>query len=451
MHSSGWQRENRSVIKERDSNESKAAIYNIKAVVAQTGLNPATIRAWERRYGLPIPQRTRGGHRQYSQRDVDTLNWLIARQDEGMSISHAVELWKSLLDKEQDPLQREQAEFTSAPRVQISGEQVDELRRAWVAACLAFDRETAEQVIAHAFALFPPETVCFELLQEALVEIGEGWHRGQISVQQEHFTSALSEQRLEMLIAAQPTPTRSERIIVAAAPGEFHIFGPLLLTYLLRRQGWDVIYLGADVPAGDLDSTINQLQPQLVIVSAQLLHTASMIKDMARHTYAQNVLLAYGGRIFNELPQLRQQLPGYFLGETLPEAVQMTAQLLSQPPAVIPLEQPDESYRHALAHYSEQQALIESQVWDTLRAADKPIEQLAAISGDLSQMIVAALKLEDMTLLGSDMAWVAQQLMSYHLAQESIVDFMQAYYRAAENHLNGSARVVVQWLAQLVA
>ena len=438
------------MIKKRDSNKGNTPIYNIKAVVAQTGLNPATIRAWERRYGLPNPHRTRGGHRQYSQRDVDILNWLIARQDEGMSISHAVEMWQSLLDKQQDPLQREQAEATAIARVQLSGEQIDELRLAWIAACLAFDRETAEQIIARAFALFPPEVVCFELLQEALVEIGEGWHRGQITVQQEHFTSALSEQRLEMLIAAEPPPTRSERIIVFAAPGEFHIFGPLLLAYLLRRQGWDVIYLGADVPTADLDFTIDQLQPQLVIVSAQLLHTAAEIMEIGRHTYSQDVLLAFGGRIFNQLPQLRQRLPGYFLGETLPEAVQVTAQLLSQRLEIVPFVESDETYQQALAQYVEQQASIESQVWETFIAARQPIGHLAAISSDFSRMIMAALKLGDMTLLGSNIAWVEQQLMSYRLPQELIFDFIQAYYAAVGNHLNELGAVVVQWLAQLV-
>ena len=72
------------------SESNSAAIFNIKAVVKQTGLNPATLRAWERRYGFPNPHRTAGGHRQYSQHDIDTLNWLIARQEEGVSISHAI-------------------------------------------------------------------------------------------------------------------------------------------------------------------------------------------------------------------------------------------------------------------------------------------------------------------------------------------------------------------------
>ena len=65
---------------------------------------PDTLRAWERRYGLPQPERTSGGHRLYSQRDVDTVKWLLARQREGMRIRGAVALWRGLQAEGRDPL-----------------------------------------------------------------------------------------------------------------------------------------------------------------------------------------------------------------------------------------------------------------------------------------------------------------------------------------------------------
>ena len=174
------------------------------AVVAKTGLSPATIRAWERRYGFPRPKRTAGGHRQYSQRDIDTLKWLKARQDEGLSISHAIELWHSFTNQGIDPLQAA-VSVSKEPRslqpTPIEGSQLDQFRQAWLTACLEFDRQTAEQILVRAFALFDSETVCIEVLQKGLVEIGNGWYSGAVTVQQEHFTSALSVQRLEMLIA----------------------------------------------------------------------------------------------------------------------------------------------------------------------------------------------------------------------------------------------------------
>ncbi len=71
--------------------DNQAPTFNLKAVVRETGLKPDTLRAWERRYGLPEPDRTEGGHRLYSQEDIEILKWLIGRQDEGMSISRAVD------------------------------------------------------------------------------------------------------------------------------------------------------------------------------------------------------------------------------------------------------------------------------------------------------------------------------------------------------------------------
>ena len=62
-------------------------------MLKETGIAADTLRAWERRYGLPKPERTSGGHRLYSQYDIQTIKWLMARQAEGLSISRAVEAW----------------------------------------------------------------------------------------------------------------------------------------------------------------------------------------------------------------------------------------------------------------------------------------------------------------------------------------------------------------------
>ena len=74
------------------------ATYNLKAVVQQTGVKPDTLRAWERRYGLPQPERTAGGHRIYSEEDIEILLWLLSKQAEGLSISRAVKLWKAVFE-----------------------------------------------------------------------------------------------------------------------------------------------------------------------------------------------------------------------------------------------------------------------------------------------------------------------------------------------------------------
>jgi methanogenic corrinoid protein MtbC1 len=428
------------------------AIFNIKAVVKQTGLNPATLRAWERRYGFPNPHRTAGGHRQYSQHDIDTLNWLIARQQEGVSISHAIDLWRSYDDRGEDPLQTGATRDT-ATRVapHLEGGQIDELRQAWVSACLALDREVAERILAIAFAQYGPETVCFEILQYGMAEVGDSWHEGEVSVQQEHFTTAITNQRLEMLIAAAPSPSRRERIISLCAPGDYHVFSSLLLTFLLRRQGFDVVYLGADVPVQELASTIMKVAPALAIISAQRLHAASGLKDIALSLKSADINIAFGGLAFNQIPRLSQFIPGHFLGETIQGSVETILQIIANK---LPEPEPSmqsESYQKALSQFRERQALIETHVWDRFIATNKPTQYLAEINNDIGQIIDASLNLGDMALLETDISWIEYLLTSYRPPKQLIIEYMLAYQQGASIHLGDSASMVLDWFSQLLS
>src|SRR5215211_2056979 len=77
---------------------SAAPVFNTKAVAHETGVPADTFRAWERRYGIPRPRRTAGGHRLYSERDIAIIRWLRDRTDDGVNISHAVMLLSNMLD-----------------------------------------------------------------------------------------------------------------------------------------------------------------------------------------------------------------------------------------------------------------------------------------------------------------------------------------------------------------
>ena len=74
---------------------STEARYNTKAVVTETGVPADTFRAWERRYGTPMPHRTASGQRLYSERDIAIVRWLRDRTAAGMTISQAVRLLAS--------------------------------------------------------------------------------------------------------------------------------------------------------------------------------------------------------------------------------------------------------------------------------------------------------------------------------------------------------------------
>lgn len=430
--------------------------YNLKAVVRETGLKPDTLRAWERRYGVPDPERTGGGHRLYSQQDINTLKWLLARQDEGMSISRAVSLWQNLKSEGRDPLQvhplLQSTETSPAYSAIELGDTVVELRNSWIDACLAFDERTAELVLNQAFSYYSPEVVCFELLQKALAEIGNGWYSGLVSVQQEHFASALAMRRLDSLLAATPTPTRPGRIIIGCPPGDTHTFSPLLVTFLLRRRGWDIIYLGADVPTYRLQATIERTRPDLVVFSAQLLDTAASLLDVALFLQGINVPLAFGGYVFGAIPDLVTRIPGRFLGEELNKVPFVIEQLVLNPLPVPEHNAASEAYQAAWVYFRERSGLVEAQVWQKYGRMNGNASEFTDVNHYLTRNIMSALKLGNLDYIGSNLEWVEGMMINHNMPPQALYDFLATYHEATVLHLTAPAgQLVVRWLEGVVA
>jgi methanogenic corrinoid protein MtbC1 len=427
--------------------------FNLKAVVQQTGLKPDTLRAWERRYGLPTPGRSSGGHRLYSQHDIDTIKWLISRQREGLSIKRAVELWRQVGAEGRDPLQAATSFDSAAVPTRVphpEGETIAQLRQQWIDACLAYDEQRAEQLLNQAFALYSPETVAIELLQRAVAEIGEGWYKGDVTVQQEHFCSSLAVRRLEALVMAAPPPIRPGRILAACPPGENHVIGLLLLTFLLRRRGWEVVYLGANVPVEQLKTTAVAIKPQLVIMAAQLLHTAAALREAAQALQEAEVPLSYGGLIFNLLPAIRERISGHFLGEQL-EAVPYRVESLMAAPRPVPTPQTiPEEYASALEHFRERQGLVETRVMQSEGGAGYAHGHLALANRELGASIGAALALGDMDFLGTDIEWVTGLLRNQGLPVEAFYDYLHAYHQTLDGQLDERGQPIITWFGKLL-
>lgn len=428
-------------------------IYNLKAVVQETGLKPDTLRAWERRYGLPEPDRTSGGHRLYSQRDIEVLKWLISRQDEGLSISRAVDLWNTLRGEDQDPLTMPEysGPMPSGARVASvsGGETLDTLRDAWIDACLAFNGLYAEGLLVQALAQYPAEIVCFEVLQKGLHEIGEGWYRGDFTVQQEHFASALAMRRLEALVAGAPSPTRTGRILIGCPPGEDHTFSPLLLTLLMRRQGYDVIYLGANVPVEQLEHTIATARPDLVIMSAQQLHSAASLTQVGTLLQRMRVPLGFGGRIFNEVEGLRERIPGHFLGTSLDHAVSMIDNLLTgRQTTARPSPLPD-SYQRALNRFREERPKIEGTLWRQLESSGITHATMNIANLNFGRSIEAALMLGDLNSIRPDLSWIRGLLNNYNMPEMLLSMYLHSYRDAVLNVLGNDGSTIADWLESM--
>jgi MerR family transcriptional regulator, light-induced transcriptional regulator len=218
---------------------------NIAALTRRTGVPPDTIRKWEQRYGVLQPERTSGGQRRYTELDVARVEWLKARLDEGFRIGEAA----ALLGDTTLALGDAQG---------LPAAIVDAARRSDVAAL----GTAVEQ------ALFLPslEKAFEEVFSPALVEIGELWRAGELTVAQEHLASGTIRSALQRLLADHRGNVRGVAVL-ACAPGELHEIGLLMVALQLRADGWQVAYLGADTPVTEALALATQLGASALLFS----------------------------------------------------------------------------------------------------------------------------------------------------------------------------------------
>ncbi len=421
---------------------SRTPAYNLSSVLKETGLSADTLRAWERRYGVPSPQRTPGGHRLYSQWDVSLLKWLRARQAEGMPISRAVIRWKEMTEAEADPLESVSSALVAGYRPAEGS--LDALREQWVAACLSYDEAAAEQVLNQAFAQYSVEVVLSALVLRALHEVGEFWSQGQASVQQEHFLSGLAMRRMDALIVASPPAQYPGSILLACAAGELHALPLLYLSLLLRRRGRRAIFLGAEVPAAQLVETARMVGAALVVLSAEQLVTAAALKEAAEQLAKKHIPAAYGGRVFVAQPQMQSRIAARYLGDAVETAPDCIEGLLASWPG-IPRLLRSASALDAAA-FRDARAGIELNVGQQLLKAAVPGRLLRFANDYFGSELAAALALGDVSYLEPDMAWIRNRLASQGLTERALHDYLLAYSAAVRKVLGASGAALAAWI-----
>ncbi len=300
---------------------SERPTYNTAAVEQQTGLRPATFRAWERRYGFPKPRRLAGNQRLYSDRDISAIKWLQRRTDEGLAIRHAIRLLQDRLSAAPSPIMQ--------PTL---GRPPQALARDLEHALTQFESLRADAILTEAFALYPIEVVCLSVMQPVLVEMGERWHRGELSVAAEHFATSFVRRKLFALFNAYETGRGRRLIFTACAPSEWHEVGILMVSLFLVRRGFRVDYLGANLAVEGLAETLRRQQPDVLCLSTTSEESAERIEELAEVVESlpsPRPVLTYGGLAVAN-PARRAQVPGLYLGPDAASAVETIEHLVAR-------------------------------------------------------------------------------------------------------------------------
>ncbi|NOK17310.1 MerR family transcriptional regulator [Corallococcus carmarthensis] len=214
----------------------------IRTIARLTGIREATLRAWERRYGFPRPERSENNYRVYSRDEVEAVRRVAKLMEEGLSVSEAI------------------AQVRDEPaRSILSGAR--RMERFW-AAVMVMDAEAADAVLSEAQVGLDATTYCDTVLIPLLREMAS-----RLDVAREHLASALVRQRLRMLLAGMERVGEGPRALLACPARDHHEGGLLALGVHLKARGWRVTLLGADTPAEALEGACMQVRPDVVALS----------------------------------------------------------------------------------------------------------------------------------------------------------------------------------------
>ena len=428
--------------------------YNLSVVMQETDLKADVLRIWEKRYGIPNPKRSKGGHRLYSEFDIATIKWLQNRQKEGMTVGRAVKLWRQIEKEGKDPfdiyplfvfLSNIDKEFPS-------DESLDSLRKIWIEACYSFDEKRADEILNSAFAKFSLEETVIQIFQKGLAEIGQAWYEGKASVQQEHFASELAMRKVHALIAEAPNKHLSKNVLIGCPENELHSFYPLLMNLILRYRGWQVVNLGANVPFEDLKKTIQIVKPDLVFYSAMRLNTASQLIDIGNFLIDEKINFTFGGWIFSELPELVNLVPGKHAGNDLLQAAAIIESFLLNENQHFPnknFHSEDETRFLFISNQFKIESLVEKNLDEKTSLDSYPVKDLRIIQAFFAEGILAGLTFGDLDLLKLDIDWISGYMENLNISKGYMRHYFEAYAEAVEEAIGEKGKMITDWLRSL--
>lgn len=137
-----------------------------------------------------------------------------------------------------------------------------------------------------------------ELITGSLVEVGRLWQAGQISVADEHVATAVAQSVIASFYPTFPWASAGPRGIIGCVEGEHHELGARMAADLLIHDGWNVMYIGGDVPLASLVEIVVRTRPVFVGLSFALAERLPHVRDaIARlRREAPDARLLLGGR-----------------------------------------------------------------------------------------------------------------------------------------------------------
>jgi len=274
--------------------------YLISTVSKRSGVKAELVRAWERRYQAVAPTRTAGGHRVYTDQDIARLKLLNQATRDGHSISRIA---RYSLDELRKLLHTEEAATSAKRPLLLAGNDIKSLAEAYIQKCYAevtaFDARTLESLFENAIVELGIQNFIEDLLDPLLTLIGERWKTGELRPVHEHMASSIIRSLTYILRNNTPCSPTAPRMVVTTPLGQLHELGALLAAIIAELKGWQVTYLGPNLPAEEIAAAVKFTDAAAVTISISFSsddHVVQKELRRLRKLLGYEIALIVGGR-----------------------------------------------------------------------------------------------------------------------------------------------------------
>ena len=230
----------------------------VAAVARRIGVAPATLRTWDRRYGLGPSEHVEGEHRRYCPSDVAKLTTMRRLIVAGVSPSDAAEQAKSVKSVVEVK--------TLVKEFEVREEVVDAIYKA----LQSFDRAFVEETLAHEISEYGVEGAWADVIVPTLFMIGQDWENDQKGIEVEHLFSEILTRTMNNRVIELKKPVNSRPVLLAAVGEELHSLPIYALAAALCERNIQTYVLGARTPLSALSAMVTRCAPPAIFLWAQL-------------------------------------------------------------------------------------------------------------------------------------------------------------------------------------
>ncbi|MFP3494987.1 MerR family transcriptional regulator [Pseudomonas sp. SIMBA_059] len=246
-------------------------LFPIREVSRLTGINPVTLRAWERRYGLIQPTRTESGHRLYSKSDIETVHRILDWVERGVAVS---KVGKILARDEQ------QAKVVRSEQGTVENAEWSQWQARLMQAVSVFDDRVLEQLYGQIVGTYPLSVAFQNILMPLWGELLH--HQNQFGQASEwlFYDAFLRMQVLQRLQVA--CASSAPRVVMAAIPGECRKLELLVAALLISRDDLAIKVLAMGQPFDELTLICEKTHPRALVVFSNHSHRHDLHKRLNR-------------------------------------------------------------------------------------------------------------------------------------------------------------------------